>query len=127
MIIKNELIINVNELYPTESIASVSPSKINRLRNFISKDGSNTEIFVIEYKDNYYVVKGHHQLLAASGLGIHSVRVFLVDYHDLSYFSKPSNIEETLSSIGLSALYDFEAIGGFTYSEYPSLYSKNED
>lgn len=123
---QKEFMISVNELYPTESLASISPNRIAKLRELISKDGSNTEIIVIEYNNNYYVVRGHHQWLAASGMGIDKVRVFLVDYHDLSFFSKPSNIEKTLSSIGLSTLYDFEAIGGISYSEYPCLYSKTE-
>ena len=127
MKVQKEFMISVDRLYPTESIASISPTTINKLKESISKDGSNTEIFVIEYKGNYYVIKGHHQLLAASGQGINTVRVFLVDSQDLSFYSNPSNIEYTLSSIGLSTLYDFEAIGGITYSEYPNLYSKAED
>ena len=127
MKIKEEIIISVNELYPTESLASISPSRIKKLREIISDDGLNTEIFVFTYKGYYYVARGHHQWLAASSQGIEKVRAFLVDYHDLSFFSKPGNIEKTLSSIGLSTLYDFEAIGGISYSEYPELYLKNDN
>lgn len=126
MDIKKEMQLDVNRMYPTVSLASINPERIKSIRDQLLSDGSNTEIFVIEYKGYYLIVKGHHHLLAASNLGINRVKAYLVDYHDLSFFSDPSNIEKTLSDIGLSTLYDFEAAGGITYPEYPSLYTTGD-
>ena len=123
MNIKDEMYVDINKLYPTESLASISPDRINKLKEFLSPDGTNTEIFIIEYKGFYYIVKGHHQMLAAAYLGAKKVRVYLVNYNDLSFLSNPKNIESTLSSIGMSTVYDFEGIGGFKYESYPEYYN----
>ena len=37
---------------------------------------------------------------------------------------KVLEFEKQLSIIGMNALYDIEALGGFTYNEYPAFYKK---
>lgn len=122
MDIKKEMCVEINKLYPTESIASIRPELINKIKERILPNGANTEIYIIEYNNYYYIVKGHHQLLAAAFAGANKVRTYLVDYHSLSFFSNSYNIESTLSSIGLATVYDFEGIGGFKYESYPEYY-----
>lgn len=122
MKIDKELYIDINKLYPTESLISIRPEKIKEIKEFLHPDGTNTDIFIIEYKGYYYIVNGHHQLLAAANLGAKKVRAYLVDYHNLSFFSNSKNIENTLSYIGMSTIYDFEGIGNYKYDSYPIYY-----
>ena len=122
MIIQKELHVDINKLYPTESVASIRPEIINEVKEHISSDGKNTVIYIIEYNGFFYIVKGHHQFLAACNLGAKKVRTYLVDYHSLSFLSNPRNIESTLSCVGKTAIYDFEGIGNFKYNDYPEYY-----
>jgi hypothetical protein len=123
MDIEKEMFIEINKLYPTESLTSIRPELIKQFMDVILPDGSNTDIFIIDYMGNYYIVEGHHQLLAASYLGAKRVRAYLVDYHCLSFLSNSQNIESTLSSVGMTTLFDFEGIGGYKYDDYPKYYS----
>lgn len=116
--------VNINELYPTVSLVSVRPERIEELVHVLKKDGSDTEIVAIIYDEHYYIVEGHAQLLAAAYLGAKHVCIYIVDYKDIPIYSEPKKIESTLSSVGMSTLYDFEGIGGFKYSEYPNYYKK---
>ena len=82
-----------------------------------------TRLFILSnITDFFYIVKGHHQFLAACNLGAKKVRTYLVDYHSLSFLSNPRNIESTLSCVGKTAIYDFEGIGNFKYNDYPEYY-----
>ena len=111
-----------NKLYPTESIASIDPAKLNYYVSMI-KEGKNFDgIFVILYDGLYFIVKGHHLMLAYSLLQANEISVHLVSMQDLLFFSEGKNLEHTLKAVGISALYDFEAIGNFIYEEYPKYY-----
>lgn len=43
-----------------------------------------------------------------------------------TFWDRKENILDNFRAIGMSALYDFEAVGGFVYDDYPSYYSKGE-
>ena len=64
MIIQKELHVDINKLYPTESVASIRPEIINEVKEHISSDGKNTVIYIIEYNGFFYIVKGHHIQIA---------------------------------------------------------------
>lgn len=121
---EDKKMIKIDKLYPTESIFSIDSEKIKKLTNVLDADGSNTEVVAIIYGGYYFIVQGHEQVAAASYLGAKQVMVYLMDYRKHSFYSKESNIESTLSSLGMTAIYDYEAICGITFSEYPSYYKK---
>ena len=55
---------------------------------------------------------------------IKEICVEIVDNKQYSFWNNDENIIDTLRSIGMSTLYDFEAVGGFTYPQYPDYYKK---
>lgn len=115
-------LIDINKLYPTESLVFILPEHIENEKKIIDNNEENTCITAFEFEGNYYIVDGHSQLLAAACSGLKRVRVFLLDPSALKFFSERDNIISTLASVGMSTLFDFEAIGGFTYPEYPVYY-----
>ena len=117
-------LVDINKLYPTESLVFIEPESIKRIATMIKADGTDTEIIVFLFESHYYIFKGHDQLMAAAFLQASKVRVFLVDYKELPFFCDEKNIKSTLKSIGMSTIFDFEGIGGFTYPEYPEYYRK---
>lgn len=119
MELNKKTIVSVSKLYPTESLASIMPQKIEQYKAIINGNGTQTEIFAFSYKNHYYIAKGHCQFLAAAQGGAKEVAIHLLERSTFRFFSKSENLESTLSSIGKSTLYDFEAIGGFTYDDYP--------
>lgn len=116
--------VGINELYPTESLAFIDPEIIKHIESEIKADGTDTEIITFLFEDHYYIYRGHDQLMAAAFLHADKVRIFLVDYKELPFFCDENNLKNTLSSIGMSTIYDFEGICGFTYPEYPKYYRK---
>lgn len=116
--------ININELYPTESLVSIMPESIDKVRELIKSDGTDTEIVAFTFEKHYYILKGHEQLMAAAYLRAKKVRVYLVDYKDIPFFCNEDNIKSTLTSIGMTTIYDFEGICGFTYPDYPEYYKR---
>lgn len=116
--------VNINELYPTESLAFIEPELIKQISEMIKADGTDTEIIAFLFEGHYYIFKGHAQLMAAAFLHADKVRIFLVDYKELSFFGNENNIKSTLADIGMSTIFDFEGICGFRYPEYPEYYRK---
>ena len=72
-------------------------------------------------------MKGHHVVLAAAMSDIEKIAVEIVDRSKLPFWKSDENVKETLKSVGISTLYDFEAIGGFTYLSYPNYYKAKEE
>lgn len=117
-------LVNINELYPTESLVFIEPESIEKTAAMIKADGTDTEIVAFLFENHYYIFRGHVQLMAAAFLHATRVRVFLVDYKELPFFCEEKNIKKTLTNIGMSTIFDFEGICGFTYPEYPEYYRK---
>lgn len=116
--------VDLIELYPTESVFTIHPDLVKKYKKELNSDGSNTEIEVFNYDNHYYIIDGHEQLLAVAALGAKQARVLVVDYKELTYFSDEEKIETVLSNLGMHTLYDFEGICGFTYRDYPKYYKK---
>lgn len=122
--LKNEMLISPQKLFPTESLVFI---KNDILQFYIEgyKKGENLEKpLVFMFDKNYYILKGHHLALAAIMAQIKEIRVEVVDNKQYSFWNNDENIKDTLRSIGMSTLYDFETIGGFTYQTYPDYYKK---
>ena len=121
---KNEILISPQKLYPTESLVFI---KNDRLQFYIGKYKSGASLekpVVFLFDNNYYILKGHHLVLAAIMAQVTEICVEVEDHMQYSLWSDEETIKENLRSIGMSTLYDYEAIGGFTYETYPQYYKK---
>lgn len=113
-----------NKLYPLTTIASVNPQTLQKTVELLTKNVNIHTIKSFIYNGNMYMLDGSYEMLAANILNKENVDVEIVDKADISFWNIDENIEETLQAIGISALYDFEAIGGFTYENYPAEYKR---
>lgn len=117
-----EMLIAPQELYPTESFATIK----NDILQVYIKQYENGNIvdkpLVFLFDNNYYILKGHHLVLAAIMSRVKELCVEVVDNKEYSFWNSEENIKENLKSVGMRTLYDFETIGGFTYQTYPLYY-----
>lgn len=125
---KNEILISPRELYPTEGFVSIRNEHLQfYVRKFKENQDSVVKPLVFPFDNNYYILKGHHVVLAAAMADIEKIAVEIVNRSELSFWKSDENVKETLKSVGISTLYDFEAIGGFTYLSYPIYYRAKEE
>lgn len=118
------MLISPQKLYPTESLVFI---KNDRLQFYIGeyKNGASLEKPVVFlFDNNYYILKGHHLVLAAIMAKVTEICVEVENHRQYSLWSDEETIKENLRSIGMSTLYDYETIGGFTYEIYPEYYKK---
>ena len=124
---ENQILLSPDSLYPTESLISIQDEQIQFYVRAFADNKDNVALpLVFIFDNNYYILKGHHIVLAAAISEIDRLLVEIVDRFQLSFWKNDENVVETLNSIGISTLYDFEAIGGFTYKSYPVYYRKEE-
>ena len=123
---RTEIYIKVkpNKLYPLTTIASVEPQTLQKTVELLTKNIDIHTIKSFVYNGNMYMLDGSYEMLAANILNKKNVDVEIIDRTDITFWSVDENIEETLQAIGISTLYDFEAIGGFTYDNYPAEYKR---
>lgn len=122
---RKELTISPKDLYPTESFAFI---KDERLQFYVSCFKSGKEVdkpCVFYFYENYYILKGHHIVLAAIMAEQEEITAEIVDITEFSFWKEEANVKHTLQSVGKSTLYDFELIGNFTYRSYPCFYEKD--
>ena len=114
--------ISPKKLYPMTTIKSIHPDTLERVVHEI-RSGSYTPIIeVAEFRGYYIILNGNYQMLAANIAGKSQVDVEIVSRDQKNTWLSEKNIEEQLEIVGMNALYDFEALGGFKYSEYPDFY-----
>ena len=124
----NQKLISPRELYPTESFVFIRDDELQfYIKEFKMNKEHMVKPWVFYFVNNYYILKGHHVVLAAAMINIEELVVEVVDRTQLSFWENDDNVKETLKSIGLSTLYDFETIGGFTYQSYPDYYKIKEE
>ena len=124
----NQKLISPRELYPTESFVFIRDDVLQfYIKEFKMNKEHMVKPLVFYFENNYYILKGHHVVLAAAMINIEELVVEVVDLTQLSFWENDDNVKETLKSIGLSTLYDFETIGGFTYQSYPDYYKIKEE
>lgn len=113
-----------NMLYPLTAIASVEPEMLQKMVRLLSENVEVHSIKSFVYKGNMYLLDGDYEMLAANILNKKSVEVEIVDRKGIPFWNVDRNLEENLQAIGVSALFDFEAVGGFTYDKYPKEYKR---
>lgn len=109
-------------LYPMTTIESINPYTLERVTCDIKNGIDMPIIRVVEFKGYYIIWDGNYEMIAANILGKSKVNVEIIPLEQQNSWASEENIEEQLVSVGMNALYDFEALGGFNYSEYPSFY-----
>lgn len=119
-----KMMISPQKLYPTERLAFIKNDILQLYIENYKKEKKMEKPLVFLFDNNYYILKGHHLVLAAIMAGINELCIEVVDNRQFTFWSNEENIKQTLNSIGMSTLYDFETIGGFTYQTYPDYYKK---
>ncbi len=109
-------------LYPMTTIESINPDTLERVTRDIKNGADMPIIRVIEFKGYYIIWDGDYEMIAANIIGKSKVNVEVVPLEQQNSWISEENIAEQLAAVGMNALYDFEALGGFNYSEYPSFY-----
>lgn len=113
-------------LYPTESLFSIKENKILFYMKCLKENIVTENIEVFLFKGNYHILEGHHKMLAANRMQLAEIVVDVIDIPTDTFWSKQENIIDNFKEIGMTALYDFEAVGGFVYDNYPNYYGKDE-
>ena len=118
--------ISPKKLYPTESLFSIEEKKVLFYMECFKENLVTEDIKVFLFDGNYHIMKGHHKMLAANRMQLSEIAVEVVDIPANTFWGKQENIVANFKAIGMTALYDFEAVGGFGYDNYPRYYCKDE-
>lgn len=119
-------IISPKKLYPTENLFSIEENKIKFYMECFKENVEIEDIEVFCFDGDYYILKGHHKMLAANRLQLFEISVNVVDILQYNYWRQQENIIANSKALGLTTLYDFEAAGGFLYDKYPKYYGEGE-
>lgn len=122
----NVMQVKPNSLYPVVTLESINPQILNQVIESMREEMKIASIKVICYKGYYFILEGNYEMLAANIIRLQSIFIEILDRSKIGFWDKDENVEEQLKTIGMNALYDFEAVGKFTYSEYPKLYKRGE-
>lgn len=110
-------------LYPTETIASIDDKRVKQCYDaYISGEGQTCEVRVVRYDDCLYIYAGHEQVIAAANFGSKELDVIEIDRNTLQFWADDNAFTNTLRDVEITAVYDFETVGGFRYETYPPYY-----
>lgn len=109
-------------LYPMTTIESINPDTLKRTVYEIKNRESMPIIQVIKFRGYYIILNGNYEMIAANIVEKPQVNVEIVPWEQQDNWLSEENITEQLAAVGMNALYDFEALGGFKYPEYPVFY-----
>lgn len=112
-------------LYPMVGIESLDPKTLERTVCKMKENQEIPPIKVSELHGYYIILKGNYEVLAANIIGKESINIEIVPWNEQKNWISEKTLIEQLQAVGMNALYDFEALGGFKYSEYPTFYNKN--
>ena len=118
-------LVNPKKLYPMVTIESIDPEIFEKV---VKETKNGTEIppvRVIYFEGYYFIWEGNYEMLAANILGREKIAIEEVSFAEQNARQQEERIKEKLKAVGKNALYDFEALGGFVYSEYPAFYEKD--
>lgn len=116
--------INPTKLYPTVTLESILNDNITFFMDKFKKNEPIVPIMTYNYNGNYYIIDGHHRMLAANICEKDEVDIIELERDELPNWCESRVFESTLNGLGMRTIYDFEAIGKFSYEEYPQ-YFKN--
>lgn len=111
-------------LYPMTTIESINPKILEDTIQKVKNNEKLPAIKVVVLNGYYIITEGNYEMLASSISGKAQVDVELFSWEQRGDWLTEETLKEQLSAIGMNAVYDFEALGGFKYSEYPAFYKK---
>lgn len=121
--ILNKIEITPCLLYPTETIAGIDDKRVKQCYDaYVSGKGQICEVLVVRYEECLYIYSGHEQVLAAINFGLEKLDAIEINRKTLRFWADDKAFVNTLRDIGITAIYDFETVGGFSYEKYPSYY-----
>lgn len=123
---QNSIRINPRLLYPLVSIESIDPQLLSCTVDKFNTATDDFVIQVLDFQGYYFILDGVYEALAASILNRAEVEISIVDRDRINFWGKDENVIGQLRAIGMNAVYDFEALGGFKYASYPSFYREGE-
>ena len=110
------------KLCPMTTIESINPDTLERVTCEARNGVSLPIIEVVEFRGYYIILSGNYEMLAANIIGKSQVDVKVIPRDQKNIWFSEENLEKQLKTVGMNALYDFEALGGFKYPEYPVFY-----
>lgn len=111
-------------LYPTETIAAINDNSVEQCyKANTSGQGQICEVLVVRYDDCLYIYEGHEQVIAAANFNFKELEVVEIDRGTIKFWADDEAFVNTLYDVGITAVYDFEAVGGFHYESYPKYYT----
>lgn len=113
-------------LYPMITIESIDPNTLKHAVQKIEEGVTIPVIEVIDFRGYYLIWNGDYEMLAANIVGKSQVDIEIISCREPNTCLSEEKIEKQLKTIGMNALYDFEALGGFEYLEYPIFYKRGE-
>lgn len=114
-------------LYPMTTIESINPKILEHVVQMVKNEKEMQIIEVIEYKGYYIILDGDYEMLAANIIGKSQVTIEIVSDLEKYSWMTEGNIDEQLKCVGMTALHDFEALGGFKYLRYPDFYKGGKE
>lgn len=118
--------VNPQRLYPMVTIESISPDTLEQTTCRMKDENEISIIRVIDFKGYYIMLDGFYEMLAANIIGKSEIEIEVVPLTECNTWISERTIKEQLKTVGMNALYDFEALGGFKYSEYPTFYNEEK-
>ena len=109
-------------LYPMITIESINPDTLNRVVQEIKNGTDIPVIEVVDFRGYYITLEGTYEMLAANIIGKSQVDIEIIPLNQPRNWISEEDILEQLKAVGMNALNDFEALGGFEYTEYPVFY-----
>lgn len=121
MMSDKKMFLSPDKLYPMTGINSIDPEILQQMVETMKAGGKVRPVKIMLFKGDYYILEGHYEMLAANVLK-RELEAEAVNAEELSFWKDEDNILFQLQAVGMTALYDFEAVGGFRYKSYPPYY-----
>lgn len=118
--------ISPQKLFPTVSLESISNDTIHFFMEKFRREEEVVPVQVYQFGNHYYIIDGHHRMLAANICGMKEINVIELGRNEVPNWCQQERLINMLNRLGMRTIYDFEAIGAFTYDEYPQYYMNQE-
>lgn len=119
--------VNLTKIFPTVTLESILNDNILYFVDKFKNQEEVIPILVYLFDTNYYIIDGHHRMLASAICGNCDIDVIELEKDELPNWCDDKIFTSTLNSLGMRTIYDFEAIGNFSYDEYSKYYKKQEN
>lgn len=118
-------LVNPKKLYPMVTIESIDPGILEKVVKETKNGAEIPPVRVVCFEGYYFIWEGNYEMLAANILGRERITIEEVSFAEQNTMQQEEKIKKQLKAVGKNALYDFEALGGFVYSEHPAFYEKD--